>query len=99
MKKECFSEKKKRVYLGLIMLAVMIWFGIMNPYKCQAEPANAMELVKEMKAGWNIGNSLECTDHKRTHEVKRYETLWRNPVVTEEDIIRVMKSNDVNLQR
>ena len=92
MKKECFSEKKKRVYLGLIMLAVMIWFGIMNPYKCQAEPANAMELVKEMKAGWNLGNSLECTDHKRTHEVKRYETLWRNPVVTEEDIIAVKKA-------
>ena len=92
MKKECFSEKKKRVYLGLIMLAVMIWFGIMNPYKCQAEPANAKELVKEMKAGWNLGNSLECTDHKRTHEVKRYETLWRNPVVTEEDIIAVKKA-------
>ena len=92
MKKECFSEKKNRVYLGLIMLAVMIWFGIMNPYKCQAEPANAMELVKEMKAGWNLGNSLECTDHKRTHEVKRYETLWGNPVVTEEDIIAVKKA-------
>ena len=92
MKKEGFNEKKKRVYWIWTMLTVMMWFGIMTPYKCQAEPVNAMDLVKEMQTGWNLGNSLECTDHKRTHEVKRYETLWGNPVVTEEDIIAVKKA-------
>ena len=51
----------------------------------------AFAVVKAMKAGWNLGNTLDSLDHKkrginstlqkRTPEVF-YETYWGNPVTT-----------------
>lgn len=84
----CISIIKKIVFfIGIV--ALMVWG---NVYNCMAEPTNAIELVKDMKAGWNLGNSLDCTDHKRTHEIERYEKLWGNPIVTESDIVAVKKA-------
>lgn len=58
----------------------------------RANPESAaFMLVEDMKAGWNLGNALDCLDNQKrgidsqlqtaTAEVY-YETLWGNPVTT-----------------
>lgn len=44
----------------------------------------AMQLVEDMGAGWNLGNSFDCTntwDNPLT--VEKLETAWQNPVTTQ----------------
>ena len=51
----------------------------------QMRDITSVELVKYMKLGWNLGNTLEaCGAVKNT--VTDYETLWGNPVTTPEMI-------------
>jgi aryl-phospho-beta-D-glucosidase BglC (GH1 family) len=42
----------------------------------------ASQVVKAMKIGWNLGNTLDCCDSKKTGNVLHYETLWGNPVTS-----------------
>ena len=61
------------------------------PDKHESSPRTAFEVVKAMKAGWNLANSLESLDHQKkginstfktmTAE-QYYETYWGNPVTT-----------------
>lgn len=43
----------------------------------------ASELVKEMKIGFNLGNTMESTIGENNLEPYRYETGWGNPLTTE----------------
>lgn len=55
--------------LGAVLLFVTLFLS------CQKELPTAVEIAREMKLGWNVGNSLE---------VPGGETKWGNPVVTKQ---------------
>lgn len=56
------------------------------------EDLNAMDIVKDMKIGWNIGNTLDSTrtDITRIDAPYKFETAWGNPKVTQELIDAVL---------
>ena len=56
-------------------------------------PSSAKEVVKDMKLGWNLGNTLDSPDgQNKVIESSYYETLWENPVTTKEMISKVKTS-------
>ena len=56
------------------------------------EDLNAMDIVKDMKIGWNIGNTLDSTrtDITRIDAPYKFETAWGNPKVTQEMVDAVL---------
>lgn len=56
------------------------------------EELTAMDIVKDMKIGWNIGNTLDSTrtDITRLDAPYKFETAWGNPKVTQELIDAVL---------
>lgn len=51
------------------------------------EPTSeAVEFVLDMGAGFNLGNTFDSTDGKKNVAGTKYETLWGNPVTTQENI-------------
>ena len=54
----------------------------------------SMQLVKEMKTGWNLGNTLDATGAKGLDA----ETSWCNPV-TSKEMIQVVKDAGFNTVR
>ncbi|MDE6220079.1 MAG: glycoside hydrolase family 5 protein [Lachnospiraceae bacterium] len=58
------------------------------------EDLTAMDIVKDMKIGWNIGNTLDSTrtDITRMDASYKFETAWGNPEVTPELIDTVLDS-------
>ncbi|MFI5933811.1 cellulase family glycosylhydrolase [Actinoplanes sp. NPDC051494] len=72
---------------GLALFAAALTFagaayGVTRP--APAEAATASQLVADMGAGWNLGNSLEASNNGIPSE-----TAWGNPVVTQALINRV----------
>lgn len=55
---------------------------------------SAKELVKEMKIGWNLGNTLDSTGAKGLAA----ETSWGNPE-TREDVVKLLKDTGFNVLR
>ena len=47
------------------------------------------ELVKEIKLGWSLGNTLDAVDSEAGHQDVTSETSWGNPVTTKEMITAV----------
>ncbi len=41
---------------------------------------SASQAVRDMKIGWNLGNTLDCCDFTKAGNVIHYETLWGNPI-------------------
>ena len=61
--------------------------------------SNATDVVKDMKIGWNLGNTLDSPDGKnRSVPSSYYETLWENPVTTEA-MIKEVKNAGFNAVR
>lgn len=58
--------------------------------KNSAEGMSAAEIVKDMKIGWNLGNTLDC--YNVTWEVSDFETAWGNPRTTKAMIDTVKKA-------
>lgn len=56
------------------------------------------EITYEMGLGWNLGNSLESTGRGYSDDITQYETMWGNPVVTE-DLIDAVKAKGFNTIR
>ncbi len=54
----------------------------------------AKEIVKDMKIGWNLGNSLEaaCPDNKETATIAEFEMNWGNPQTTKEMILEIINA-------
>lgn len=60
---------------------------------------DSIELVDEMKAGWNLGNSLDANGKWLDGQVvSSYETAWGNPVTTKK-MIDDIKSAGFNVIR
>ena len=53
---------------------------------------SAKELVKEMKIGWNLGNTLDSVNDTldKTLPSEAWETAWGNPVTTENLIAKII---------
>lgn len=56
--------------------------------------SDALNFVKNIKVGINIGNTLDATDAglPRDAEPSAFETAWFNPVITEELVDTMLKS-------
>ena len=53
---------------------------------------SAKELVKEMKLGWNLGNTMDAVNDKieKTSAPEAWETAWGNPVTKEHLIAKLI---------
>src|SRR5690349_15598642 len=75
---------------GFAFLAAMVAFaglvsGVTNPASADVTARlNGSQLVADMGAGWNLGNSLEASANGIPSE-----TAWNNPTVTQALIDRV----------
>lgn len=81
----------------------MNWGGIIitavNNCIAAIRDISSMALVKEMKAGWNLGNSLDVNRYlPKSNNPSEYETYWGNPVVKKE-IIDNIKNAGFNIIR
>lgn len=52
--------------------------------------SEALDFVKNLKVGWNLGNTLDATANYQNEEM--YETAWGSPVITEEMILAVKQA-------
>lgn len=51
---------------------------------------SASQAIKNIKAGWNLGNTLDCAGKTDgDYSVSKYETLWHSPIITREMITAV----------
>ena len=53
---------------------------------------SAKDLVKEMKLGWNLGNTMDSVNDKidKASAPEAWETAWANPVTTEKLIAKLI---------
>ncbi|MCH5192806.1 MAG: glycoside hydrolase family 5 protein [Oscillospiraceae bacterium] len=56
------------------------------------------ELVKEIKVGWSLGNTLDAFDSSAGHQDVTSETSWGNPVTTKE-LFTAVKDAGFNIVR
>lgn len=56
-----------------------------------ASSGDALDFVKNIKIGWNLGNTLDCTGSWINGDLA-HETAWGNPKTTEEMIKAVKKA-------
>lgn len=57
----------------------------------------AQEVINEMGAGWNLGNTLDSTNYQKEFlnskkNISYYETLWGNPITTKNMIDAIKKA-------
>ena len=64
--------------------------------KITSDGLSSAEIVKDMKIGWNLGNTLDCYDI--TWEVDDFETAWGNPKTTKK-MIDTVKAAGFNAVR
>ncbi|MDO4318401.1 MAG: glycoside hydrolase family 5 protein [Lachnospiraceae bacterium] len=70
-----------------------------EPSPAEFRSETASECVANMKIGWNLGNSLDCTGAWIGKSSPRnFETAWGNPVVTRE-LIHAVKESGFNAVR
>lgn len=79
------AKLKKYGMLGLVA-ALLTTVGLTGKI-APASAANANQVVYEMGAGWNLGNSLEASV-----DGVPSETAWNNPTVTK-DLIKKVKAS------
>jgi len=89
---------KKATAFGMSCVIAVSAFGTYSLCFGSASAAglSADQIVKEMKIGWNVGNSLDSTPS--TSDISKHETAWGNPVVTQE-LIDAVKAKGFNTVR
>lgn len=63
----------------------------------QKDNKTAQEVINEMGAGWNLGNTLDSANFQKEYlntekSISYYETLWGNPVTTKSMIDTIKKA-------
>jgi len=73
---------RKKIALFLVIIICLSSLGIYNLSAAPSTMRNisSLELVKDMKLGWNLGNTLDAIGG---------ETAWGNPKTTEDMILKV----------
>lgn len=86
---------RKRIISTLLILCLFICIvGNCSIAKADEEQT-AAEAVEDIRVGWSLGNSLACCDDATAKDSKSaayYETLWGNPVTTQEMIHQVKEA-------
>lgn len=87
----------KKVGVIALVMVLLTCMGVYKPTILKAssrlETITALELTKDMKLGWNLGNSLDCTNITLSNPtVTDYETAWGNPVTTKAMVDAVKKA-------
>ncbi|MDI6099462.1 cellulase family glycosylhydrolase [Actinoplanes sp. NEAU-A12] len=79
------SRKVRFAFLAAALTLTGSVSGVTSPASADvAAPLNASQLVADMGAGWNLGNSLEASANGIPSE-----TAWNNPIVTQALVDRV----------
>lgn len=72
----------------LKVLSAILFIGILHNFSVHAENTmrnmTSMQIVYDMKVGWNLGNTLDAWDDKTTG--LNTETCWGNPLTTKKMI-------------
>ncbi|MBE5951098.1 MAG: glycoside hydrolase family 5 protein [Lachnospiraceae bacterium] len=93
--------------LSVLLLVVLVMAGCGNrtdnaePTKAPTEEdlmiermseLTAMDVVSQMKIGWNLGNTMDATNSSALKMAKpsTWETAWGNPVTSEELIAKII---------
>lgn len=65
---------------------------VMDEATARMASITSFDIVKDMKIGWNLGNTLDSTNTTlfKTSKATKWETSWGNPVTTEELIKTVI---------
>lgn len=65
---------------------------VMDEATARMASLTSFDIVKDMKIGWNLGNTLDSTNTTlfKTSKATKWETSWGNPVTTEELIKTVI---------
>ena len=75
---ENITSKKMKIFSIIIVILTLFLSKIKTEKKLSEKRIkSAMEIISEMKAGWNLGNSLES---------EKKETYWGNPKTTQKMI-------------
>lgn len=83
----------KRIFTIVVSLAIVLSCCVMSGCSEQTKGADfshdAIDFVKNIKAGWNLGNTLEATgrwgeEWSDSYTVNDVETGWGNPTTTQE---------------
>ena len=80
--------RKRIISVVLILCFCICTLGNYSVAKAD-EGQTAAEVVADISVGWSLGNSLACCDATTVKDNKGttyYETLWGNPVTTQEMI-------------
>ena len=87
----------KRIDKGFkaIRLIIVMAFAMFTPIIVWADGENgafesANDAVKNMKVGWNLGNTLDAHNGQRVTDPKVSETMWGQPV-TSPELMQMMK--------
>lgn len=84
-------RKQNRLILISILFCLVIIISIAIVGKYQRE--EDLRFVKEMGAGWNLGNSLDVDKRgKQCASPETYEVYWNNPVTSKELIDEVAEA-------
>lgn len=88
---------KKAISVFMACAMTVSAFSSMSFSTASAAELTADQITEEMKIGWNIGNSLDCSVTTST-SVSKHETAWGNPVITQE-LIDAVKAKGFNTVR
>ena len=69
-----------------------------NEFKKEIRDISSIELVQEMRTGWNLGNTLDVLSYDQDLTVEQYETYWGN-VKTTPEIIKAVSDAGFNVLR
>lgn len=80
----------------LLITSLVLVIAVIQPSSAETE---AIEFVKDMGVGWNLGNTLEaCGGWINKSSIRNFETAWGNPV-TEKEIFRKLKDSGIRTVR
>ena len=84
----------KASFLGLYTLPTSGSDGPSGPDNPEEmRDVDGLEFVKEMKLGWNLGNTLDATNDRATNlSPSQFETSWGNPLTTKAMIDKIKAS-------
>ena len=80
------------------LLMVSVAFSIICAKAQDADFETASEAVKNMKVGWNLGNTLDANNGARMTDIVQSETYWGQPV-TKPELMTMMRNAGFNAIR
>ncbi|MCR5101645.1 MAG: glycoside hydrolase family 5 protein [Butyrivibrio sp.] len=89
------NGKRTKALLNLTAIVLLIIVGVVTctigfNSKKEYGDTDAMEFVKNLRSGINIGNSLDCYSSHKLESIAEYETYWGNPVISD-SLLEVIK--------